>query len=106
MNSSYDGPERQEGVELHHIHRDGKYGFADKTGQVVIPCQWKWIGDFSEGLAMVQDEDDKCGYIDKTGQVVIPCQWRDAWDFREGLAKVQDVEGYWHKIDKTGQVVK
>ena len=30
---------------------NGKWGFIDKTGQVVIPCEWKGAGTFSEGLA-------------------------------------------------------
>ena len=103
MNSSYDGPERQEGVELHHIHRDDKYGFADKAGVVVIPCQWEWAEPFSEGLAGVKDEDGKLGFIDKTGEVLIPCQWKGIsfWGFREGLAMVQDKRDKWGFIDKT-----
>jgi len=81
-------------------------GFIDKTGKLVIPCQWKSAWYFSEGLAKVQDANGKWGFIDKTGKVVIPCQWKDAFPFREGLASVQDANGKWHKIDKTGKVVE
>ena len=82
------------------------WGFIDKTGKVVIPCQWKYGDTFSEGLAKVTDVDGKCGFIDKTGKVVIPCLWEDAWSFSEGLAQVKDADGQWWIIDKTGKVVK
>ena len=95
-----------ENVELKRIGRDGKLGFADKAGRVVIPCQWEEISwwDFREGLAAVEDEHRKWGFIDKTGKVVIPCYWKDAEDFSEGLARGQDEDGNWYTIDKTGKV--
>ena len=36
-----------------------KYGFIDKTGHLVIPCQYDDAGDFSEGLASVMEESWK-----------------------------------------------
>ena len=45
-----------------------KRGFIDKTGKVVIPCQWKNVGFFSEGMAVVVDANDMYGFIDKTGK--------------------------------------
>ena len=83
---------------------NGKRGFKDSSGRVVIPGQWELAGDFSEGLAYVKDSSGKYGYIDKSGRVVIPCQWEDAWPFSEGLAKVKDGSGKWVKIDKTGKI--
>ena len=82
-----------------------KYGFIDKTGHLVIPCQYDDAGDFSEGLAWVQDENFKYGFIDKTGKLVIPCQYDHAGDFSEGLAAVWDESsGKWGFIDVTGQL--
>jgi hypothetical protein len=87
-----------------------KWGFIDKTGKAVIPCQWEFAEQFSEGLAAVKDNSGKWygkwGFIDKTGKVVIPCQWWNAKSFSEGLAAVQDVHSEkWGFIDKTGKVV-
>lgn len=97
--SFYEGLAMVQGV-------NGKRGFIDKTGKVVIPCKWKWSSRFSEGLARVWDVNGKCGYIDKTGELIIPCQWVDAWDFRNGLARViNDSTGKCGFIDKTGKVV-
>ena len=84
---------------------DGEYGFIDDTGKLVIPCQWNYATDFSEGLARVTDSGWNHGYIDKTGEVVIPCEWNDAGSFKEGLAPVQDSNGYWGFIDKTGEIM-
>lgn len=93
-----------------------RWGFIDKTGKEVIPCQYRYTssrfkGDryevgpsFSEGLAAVQDENGKWGYIDQTGKVVIPFQYTLAWNFSEGLAGVY-LNGKWGFIDKTEKVV-
>ena len=97
--------QRAEDAKLRLIKRDGKYGFADKSGKVVIPCQWEYAYGFSEGLARVQDANWKWGFIDKTGKVVIPCQWKGAYDFSEGLAKVEYANRQFGFIDKTGKVV-
>lgn len=83
---------------------NGKYGFIDETGKVVIPCQWNSVGLFCEGLASVMDDNRRCGFIDKTGKIVVPCRWRSVYDFKDGKAEVQDDNGKWHKIDKTGHV--
>ena len=83
----------------------GKYGFVDETGNVAIPCRWKDIRFFNEGLAAVMDDNEKWGFIDETGEVVIPCQWKETWMFREDLAVVKDDKGKYGYIDKSGQVV-
>ena len=70
-----------------------KWGFVDKSGELVIPCKWKSAGGFvqnNNGLSYVKDDNDKCGFIDKTGRIVIPCKWRSASNFQEGLSLVID----------------
>lgn len=82
---------------------NGKYGFIDQTGKMVIPCIYDDVWNFSEGLAMVT-LDDKCGYIDQTGKEIVPCIYDNAGDFSEGLAFVELDEKYGF-IDQTGKVV-
>lgn len=94
-------PYYSEGLAI--IKVDGKVGYADKTGKVVIEPKFDDGGSFSEGLASVR-VDDKWGYIDKKGQYVINPQFEWAGNFSEGLAEmsVDRKSGF---IDKTGKVV-
>ncbi len=55
-----------------------------------VCAQWKYLGEFKDGLARVRDANENWGFIDKTGKVVIPCKWFDAGSFSEGLAPVLD----------------
>ena len=86
---------------------DGLYGFIDKTGKEVIPCQYYHAEGFSDGLAVVTDcVNFHEGYIDRNGNVVIPFQYDLAFSFSEGLAAVRYYwpNGLWDEgfIDKTG----
>lgn len=49
---------------------NGKCGFIDKTGRLVLPCKWNFANDFNKGLAHVQDTYGNWVKIDKTGKVV------------------------------------
>ncbi len=66
---------------------DGKYGFADKSGGLVIEPRFDSAEGFSEGLAAVKI-DEKYGYIDKAGKWVIEPIFRYAQRFSEDLAAV------------------
>ena len=86
---------------------NGKWGYIDKTGKLVIPCQWEATEGFSEKLAAVKDATGKWGYIDTKGNVVIPCQWYGAGYFNSsGQAEVLDKSYKKHIINKQGEIVK
>ena len=74
-----------------------KFEFKD-----YVEPKYKKIGDFSEGLAPVQNQKHLWGYIDKTGKEVISCRFDSAECFSEGLAAVKNQEGLWGYIDKMG----
>jgi hypothetical protein len=95
-----------ENIELKPIKKDGKYGYIDKTGKVVIPGKWELAANFSEGLAAVKDDNGKYGYIDKMGKLIIPCKWEDAGFFSKGLAPVMENLFISWYIDKTGKIVR
>ena len=90
-------------ISLYKVCHKGKWGYIDKTGREVAPCQYDDAEDLHEGLALVKN-NDKWGFIDKTGREVIPCKYADAWDFQEGLALVVK-NGKRVYIDKTGREV-
>jgi hypothetical protein len=101
--------EEQEIINLFPIEIDGKFGYADNSGKVVIPCQWLYAEGFSEGLARIHKwnsrEDNHHGFIDKNGNLVIPCQWKLAKPFSEGLAAVMNDNDMWGFINKKGLMV-
>ena len=80
-----------------------KFGFIDRTGQVIVDFQYEWAQQFFEGLAVVF-KDDKYGYVDADGRVAIPLQYEGADHFSEGLAAVK-VNGKWGFIDTQGRMV-
>lgn len=99
------------------MHRlDGKWGYIDKRGKIVIRPQFDYAEAFSEGLARIRIgpvKAGKWGFVDKTGAVVIQPEYIQAGGFHDGLAQVyiggrrgdstQPVGGKWGFIDKTGK---
>ena len=88
---------------LFPVVKDGKWGYIDKTGKMVIAPQFDATDGFSEGLANVR-VGQKWGYIDKTGQMVIPPQYDDGNLFSEGLAPIMvgNKAGY---SDQGGKII-
>lgn len=85
---------------------DGKWGFIDKTGKVVVPLVYRMCGDFSEGLASVETEDEKWGYVNTQGNIVIAPEYIGVSAYSEGLACVRTKSGKYGKygyIDKKGK---
>ncbi|MFA4903518.1 MAG: WG repeat-containing protein [Desulfobaccales bacterium] len=69
------------------MKQDKKWGYVDKTGQLIIPFKFDHAYDFSEGLAAVEIKE-KTGYIDKTGKFVIPPRFISGFPFSDGMALV------------------
>jgi hypothetical protein len=95
------------------IRRGGKWGFIDKTGRIVVDCEFSYVGDFQDGLAWVRlpcgpggsvSFDDRRFYIDHAGKMVVtpPAEIDQTWDFHDGLAAVQ-VGDRWGFVDRQGQ---
>ena len=89
--------------ELLFIRENGRFGFVDRTGKMVIPCVYENTYGFTEGLAGVAVKG-RIGYLDRTGKMVIPAQFEDGYAFFEGLAWVK-IEGKYAWIDRQGKVV-
>lgn len=68
---------------------DGKYGYIDATGELVIPCKYKKAYPFSEnGLAFVVRDNGLGGYIDKNDRFVIHPIYDSGSTFKFGFAAV------------------
>lgn len=70
------------------VRKDGKYGYIDVSGRLVIPVKYQDAGSFSAGLAPVCLYG-KYGYVDKSGEMVVPFKFSYAFPFSEGLAAVE-----------------
>jgi hypothetical protein len=94
----------QEPPRLRPIQQDGKWGYIDSAGRVVIKPRFYWAEEFSEGLAAFESDDGRrYGYIDETGKVVIEPVLERWSPFSEGLAAAAIKNMEWGYIDKTGK---
>lgn len=83
--------------------KEGKYGFLNTQGRIIIPCVYDEVKNYNDGLAWVC-KDSKWGCIDILGNIVIPFVYSDCLDFKENLAAVKK-DGKYGYIDKKGVVV-
>jgi WG containing repeat len=118
------------GKELLVVVQNGKYGYIDQAGKVVIPPQFEWAEDFWRGLGTVyvcgryvsidssatllplriaadgqltpKKQGDKFGFVDSLGHFKIPPSFDEVLPFSEGLAAVRTGEK-WGFIDASGQ---
>lgn len=75
---------------LFEIKVEGKTGFIDRTGKIVIEPKFDGVYEFSEGFAAAyigKGQFDE-GYIDETGAIAIEPKFNIASKFSEGLAWV------------------
>ena len=94
-------------IQLALFKEDGKYGYLDSDGNVVIKPKYNYAEEFSEGLAAVADTPSKWGYIDTTGRIAIKSKYFEAGEFVDGIALVSIAkstdEDRWIYIDRDGK---
>ena len=96
---------------------DGKFGFFDKRGRVVIQSRFSFANSFSEGRAAVCDacreiaegehrrvQGGRWGFINRSGNLTIPLQFEEAESFKKGRARVR-LGGQWKYIDQKGAML-
>ncbi len=88
---------------LFPVSKNGKGGFINAKGDVIIDMIFESVSDFSEGLAQFW-EGDKTGFIDSKGKVKIPAKFETVREFSEGLAAFSKGDK-WGYIDTSGEVV-
>ena len=98
----WEEPEEKK-LEVFKFFRNGKWGYKNQKGAVVIQPTFDEAFQFAEGLACVE-MGEKLGFIDGEGKVVIDFQYDCANSFSDGLACVtkDDKTGY---IDQSGKYV-
>lgn len=94
----------REGIKYFQVEKNGKTGFRDLDGKIVIEPIYDMAEMFSEGYSAVT-VGEKHGFIDETGKYVLPLQ---SYDFlgslHNGLAdfRINDQVGF---INIKGEVV-
>ena len=83
--------------------KDGKYGFIDNTGKIVIPCEYEAAFGGTEGI-FACSKNGKWGHIDSEGKITTPFLYDDAEAFGDGLANVNK-DGKWGYVDTRGNLV-
>lgn len=114
-----------EGLSI--VKSNGKYGFIDSTGAIILPIKYDLAWGFSEGLAVVLS-DGKWEYIDRTGTTQIKLDpptyplfsniWEEVYiddytrvlpyPFKENVARIRLCRNSYNRIgyiDKTGKKV-
>ena len=96
-----------EEVYLNSVQENGKYGFADENGNIVIKAQYDKVGEFEDGLAAVailNEKESKMGFINTKGEVVIPIKYDNGSEFRNGVALVF-LDKKWGAVNRFGDMV-
>lgn len=73
-----------------YVYGEKKFrcGVIDRMGVTIVPFEWDWVGEFFQGLLLVQ-LDAKYGYLNTKGEVVLDLKYDDATSFSEyGFASV------------------
>lgn len=83
------------------VKLDGKWGYINTAGKLVIEPKFDDVRSFCQGLAGIR-VNNHCGFIDRDGNVVVEPKFEDAGDFKEGLcAACEDKK--WGFIDRSGK---
>lgn len=97
-----------DGLAVYYDSVKRLYGYVDKNGQIVIPAQFLYAEDFSEGLALVKTHINGA-----VKYIFINTQGKQAFDkhftkrplaFSNGYAAVKKTNGMCVYIDKKGNV--
>jgi len=99
-------PRSKSADPLYRFVKNGKAGYIDGSGRIVIPPKLKPWGnygsEFHDGLLEIAVSDGR--YVDRTGKLVIDKGFYRGWDFSEGLAvAMRKGENLWGYIDTTGE---
>jgi len=101
-------PRSEQADPLYRFVRNGKAGYIDRSGKVVIEPKFEFYGnrggEFRDGLMEISDGEGK--YVDTTGKRVIDEGFYLGRDFSEGLAVAMRKDGEkWGYIDRRGEFV-
>lgn len=81
------------------VKQNGKWGFVDRSGALVRPCQWDEIDRydcFSKAIRVRQG--DKYGYLDKVGGDLLGCEYDAVGEYDAACTLVKQA-GKWYAVE-------
>jgi hypothetical protein len=86
--------------------KNGKKGFIDINGKIIIPTQFSGLGYFNNGFAWAKNSEGLIGYINNIGEWVIKPQFSVVKDFdkESGLARVR-IGKAWVYVNEKGEII-
>ncbi|HSK14504.1 MAG TPA: WG repeat-containing protein [Phnomibacter sp.] len=85
------------------VKKDGKIGYVDINGKVIVPLEFAEGLTFNEGYSAVRKES-KWAFLDSSGRFITDFLYADAQGFSQGLAPAKKGSG-WGFIDTLGKEV-
>jgi TPR repeat protein len=83
----------------------GKYGVVNNKGQVVVPFEYDFISEFSQGLAKVE-KNKKFGLVDISGKLIIPVMYESIYHCdNSGWPKPVKINGKAGAINRQNKLV-
>ncbi|MBE9114993.1 WG repeat-containing protein [Lusitaniella coriacea LEGE 07157] len=95
-------------VNLYPVQQNGKYGYKNGYGKIMIQPQFHRTELFHEGRGQIIDRNWFQGFINAKGEIVIPQEFRGVTDFAGGVAyfsgtrEDQKKRGF---IDRNGNII-
>lgn len=87
------------------VKRDGKWGYLDAGGELVIPCDWDDAWRFGPAGTAVVTRNGKRGLIDREGGILLKPEWDGMLNLApEGYGAVRK-GGHWGLIGRDGRQV-
>lgn len=91
------------------VSRGGKFGFANRRGEIVVDIVYNFAQHYSDGLAAVL-RGNQWGYVDRAGEMKIEPQFDWAYHFDEDVAltllRSSSYESSYELIDKAGNAIR
>ena len=90
------------------VIKNGKWGIVNERWEIIIPCNYKELGNVSEGAVKFYNENTgKYGFLEvPDNKVLVDAKYLHVTNFSEGLAAVLDDEkGRWGIINRKGEML-
>jgi hypothetical protein len=78
---------------LHQVSKEGRFGYINANGEIVIPIEFDEINYYENGIAIAR-KGSQSGFIDQRGDLLTPIIYENITEFSEDMAWVKK-DGKW-----------